>query len=178
MRFVCGLARRDAAGYANRVMAKKNPTPRIVNRKARHDYHILETLECGIILCGSEVKSVREGRVSLAEGFARIEPATGELWLHDVDIAMYDKASGLAQHTPKTKRKLLAHRKELRELARETGAPGQTLVPLAMYFNDRGIAKVQIGLAKGKARHDKRETLKKQQAQRAIQRGMTRKRIG
>ncbi len=157
---------------------KKSDNPRIVNRKAKHDYTILETLECGIVLSGSEVKSVRDGRVSLAEGFARIEPATGELWLHDVDIAMYAKASGGAQHAPKNKRKLLAHRKELRDLANATGSAGYTLVPLAMYFNDRGLAKVQIGVAKGKGHADKRESMKKRDAQRDIQRGMTRKRIG
>jgi SsrA-binding protein len=157
--------------------AKNNLSPRIVNRRARHDYFIEESLECGIVLSGSEVKSVREGRVSLAEGFARIEKS-GEMWLYDVDIAMYAKASGSSQHTPRTKRKLLAHRRELAEWKRQLDSSGHTLVPLAMYFNGRGIAKVEIGLARGKQHQDKRQTLKEKEARRDIARGMTRKRLG
>jgi SsrA-binding protein len=156
----------------------KSHTPRITNRRAFHDYHIDERLECGIVLLGSEVKTLRQGRVSLAGGFARVEPNTNELWLHNVNFAHYDHAHPERQHDPLNKRKLLAHKRQIASLAQQTQAKGSTLIPLAMYFNDRGIAKVEIGVARGKAHHDKREDLKKKEANRAISRGMTRRRIG
>ena len=152
-------------------------TRRIVNRRARHDYHILEALECGIALTGSEVKSVRNGKVSLAEGFARVEPHTMELWLHNVDIALYENSSTV-DDLPKRKRKLLARRNQIKHLFDKTIPKGTTLIPLAMYFNDRGIAKIEIGLVQGKARHDKRQAVQKREADRTIARAMSRKRIG
>lgn len=155
----------------------KTRTPRITNRKARHDYHILDAFEVGIELRGSEVKSVREGRASISEGFARVNTRTGELWLYDVDIAPYPQAPVTA-HEPKRPRKLLAHRREIERLTGETSAKGTTLVPLTMYFNDRGICKVELATAQGKARSDKRESLKKKEADRDMRRAMTRRRIG
>ena len=151
-------------------------SPRINNRRAAHDYVIHDRIECGIVLAGSEVKSVRNGKVSLAEGFARVEPRTMEVWLHDVDIAMYENAP--AQHVPKHPRKLLLHKREIASLVGRMSVKGMTLIPLAMYYNERGIIKLQIGVASGKGRADKRETLKRREATRDMQRAMTRRRIG
>lgn len=151
----------------------ENLSPRIANRRATHEYHILEKLECGIALRGTEVKSVRNARVSLAEGYARIDPKTRELWLCDVDIATYPPA-GPHQHEPKRQRKLLAHKRQIESMAGRLTSSGLTLVPLAMYFS-RGMIKVELGLAQGKKQHDKRQDIKKQQADRDIRRGMTRK---
>jgi len=154
---------------------KENLTPRVDNRRARHDYHILDKLECGIALRGSEVKSIRNGGVSLTEGYARVDPKKRELWLVDVDIAPYAQA-GENQHEPKRVRKLLAHKREIDQLITATQAKGATLVPLALYFV-RGMAKVEIGVALGKKQHDKRQDIKKREADREIRRGMTRKRL-
>ena len=151
-------------------------SPTIHNRRASHDYVIHDRIECGIVLVGSEVKSVRNGKVSLAEGFARIDPRKMEMWLHDVDIAGYENAP--ANHIPKHPRKLLLHRREIESLLGRMGSKGMTLVPLLMYFNERGIIKLQIGLASGKGHADKRESMKNREARRDIQRAMTRKRIG
>ena len=160
----------------------ENHSPRIVNRKARHDYHIVESFEVGIALRGSEVKSIRQGRASIAEGFARVEPKTMELWLYDVDISAYDHASsapGSGIPESKRPRKLLAHRKQIERLYGLTsGGGGTTLVPLTLYFNDRGIAKIELAVAEGKSKGDKRAGMKKQEANRAIRTAMTRKRIG
>lgn len=156
---------------------KADHSPRIVNRRARHDYFIDETLEVGIELVGSEVKSIREGKVSLGEGFARIEPRTGELWLYEVNISPYVNAP-VTNHSPTRKRKLLAHKREIERLAGLTDAKGYTLVPLTLYFNNRGIAKLEIGVARGKQTHDKRETLKKRESDKDIRRAMSRKRVG
>lgn len=151
--------------------------PEIVNRKARHDYLITDTLECGVQLVGSEVKAIREGRVSLGEGYARIDERTDEMWLHGVHISDYGPARGSANaHLPTQARKLLAHKREIRKLANETAKKGTTLVPLKMYFKD-GWAKVLIGVGIGKGKSDKREDLKKREADRDIQRAMTRKRL-
>jgi len=151
--------------------------PRIVNRKARHEYHIHETLECGIALVGTEVKAIRHGRVSLDEAFARVEGGQ-ELYLYNADVGKYDHASSVDQHEPKRKRKLLAHRAQIRQFAVATDSKGYTLVPLAMYFNDRGTIKVEIALVSGKAKVDKRDTVKEREAKRDMQRAMTRKRLG
>ncbi|MCC6908517.1 MAG: SsrA-binding protein SmpB [Phycisphaerales bacterium] len=157
--------------------SKPSSTPEINNRKARHEYHILETLECGIVLVGSEVKAVRAGQVSLNEGFARVDERTGEFFLYGVHISDYAPARGsVNRHAPAQVRKLLAHKREIRKLAAETRVKGTTMVPLKMYFKD-GYAKVLIGLATGKGQSDKREDVKKRDAQRDMQRAMTRKRI-
>jgi len=155
----------------------KTDAPRIVNRKARHDYTIEDSLEVGIKLEGHEVKAVRAGRVSLGEAFARVEPETGELWIYNLDIGAYDHAS-IVDHEPKRKRKLLAHRKQIKEFATLTHSKGATLVPLTLYFNDRGIAKIELAVARGKSHGDKRESIKERDSKREMRRAMSRKRIG
>lgn len=154
-------------------MAKKpdnpNDKPICTNRKARHEFEILNQLECGIALKGSEVKSLRDGKVSLDEAYARIKE--GELWLLGCDIAIYPQAS-LMNHEPRRPRKLLVHRRELRKFAAEAAHKGLTLVPLSMYFT-RGIVKVKIAVARGKKLHDKRESLKKNEAKREMQRAIS-----
>ena len=139
------------------------------NRKARHKFDVLETLECGIALLGSEVKSLRAGKVSIEEAYARIREA--EVWLVGCDIAEYPQAS-VWNHDPKRPRKLLLHSREVRKFAHQAHEKGLTLVPLKLYFNERGIAKVLIGLCRGKKLHDKREVLKKADVKRDIDRVM------
>jgi len=152
---------------------KPDYSPRIVNRRARHDYAITETLECGIKLVGSEVKSVRLGKVSLAEGYASVDPKSMALELHNIDIAHYPQA-GEHQHEPKRTRRLLAHKQQINQLMGATTSKGTTLIPLAMYFT-RGVAKVEIGVAEGKKHQDKRQDLKKKEHEREMRRAMTRR---
>ncbi len=151
------------------------PAERLVaeNRKARFRFEILDTLDCGIQLTGSEVKSLRDGKLSLEEAYARVKE--GEVWLVGADIAEYPQAT-LWNHVPKRPRKLLLHREEREKFANLAHEKGLTLVPLRVYFNARGLAKVQIGLCKGKKLHDKRETLKKADSKREIERAMRRER--
>ena len=132
------------------------------NRKAFHDYHLLETFEAGIVLLGTEVKAIREGRVNLRDSFARIE--NGELFLSNVNISPYSHR-GYADHEPLRQRKLLLHRDEIRKLIGKTVERGMTLVPVRMYFKD-GRVKVAISLAKGKKEYDKRETIKRRETDR------------
>ncbi|HEX5106486.1 MAG TPA: SsrA-binding protein SmpB [Pirellulaceae bacterium] len=143
------------------------------NRKARHRFEVLDSLECGIQLTGSEVKSLRDGKLSLDEAYARVKD--GAVWLVGADIAEYPQAT-LWNHLPKRPRKLLMHKEELRKFAAKAHEKGLTLVPLKLYFNPRGIAKVLIGLCRGKKLHDKRETLKKADSQREMDRAMRHKR--
>jgi len=151
--------------------------PEVVNRKARHKYHITDTLECGIALMGTEVKAVRLGKISLGEGYAKVDERTGELWLHNIHIGEYDPARGDAnKHDPHRKRKLLAHRREIHQLEVETQSKGTTLVPLKLYFKN-GYAKLLVGVGVGKGKADQREDSKKRDAEREMQRAMTRKRI-
>ncbi len=133
------------------------------NRKARHNYAIEDTLEAGIMLTGSEVKSLRLGRCTLVEAFA--EPRDGELFLINAHIPRYEGASHF-QHEENRKRKLLLHRKEIDRLMAAVQRKGMTVVPLSLYFNDRGRAKVQLGLAKGKNAIDRRDDIKKREWQR------------
>lgn len=155
--------------------SSKDHSPRIVNRRARHEYTILDTLETGINLLGSEVKAVRSGQVSLAEGFARIDPKDMDLYLHDVDIARYSHG-GPQQHEPKRRRRLLAHKRQIEKMLGLTTARSTTIIPLAMYFR-RGWVKVELGVARGKRHYDKRQDLKTREAREQVQRAMTRKRI-
>ena len=145
--------------YLDPAMAKKisDPNYKVIaeNRRARYDYAIMDDIECGIILEGSEVKSLREGGANIAESYATVE--NGELWLVNSYIAPYAQAKTF-KHDEKRRRKLLVSRKELSRLWSETQRKGMTLVPLVMYFNHRGIAKLKIGIAKGKQNHDKRQT--------------------
>jgi SsrA-binding protein len=144
------------------------------NKKARHDYSILDTYECGIVLTGTEVKSLRAGRASLIDGFVMIE--NGELWMHGVHIPEYTEGTW-TNHTPRRKRKLLVHREEIRKLSGKMKDSGTTLVPLQLYFKD-GRAKVEIALAKGKKAHDKRDSLMEAQATREINREISRRQSG
>lgn len=154
---------------------RKPRQPSIENRRARHEYFIDETLECGIKLTGTEVKSVRNGQVSLAEGYVRAVEEPPSLTLHGGHIAEYAPAGEKRQHDPVRVRVLLAHRREIRKLAEKTRAKGLTLVPLKMYFVN-GRAKLLIGLARGKKHRDKRQDEATRQAKREMDRAMARKR--
>lgn len=136
---------------------RDNPNYRVVaeNRRARFDYAIEDDIECGIVLEGSEVKSLRRGGANIAESYAAVE--NGELWLVNAYIAPYEQARSFG-HDERRRRKLLVSRKELARLWSDTQRKGMTLVPLVLYFNHRGIAKLKIGIARGKKTHDKRET--------------------
>ena len=149
--------------------------PRIANRKAWHDYHILEKLEVGIVLQGCEVKSVRNGQVSLAEGYARVEPETTELFLYGVNIAEYAQAGPAGRHDPIRRRKLLARKRQINNLLTATTAKGATLIPLALYFV-RGLVKLEIGVATGKRHYDRREELKQRDADRDMRRALSKRR--
>ena len=137
------------------------------NRKARHKFEVLDMLECGIMLVGSEVKSLREGRLSLDESYGRVRD--GEVWLVGADIAEYRQASHF-NHDPKRPRKLLVHRREIKKFAGKAHEKGLTLVPLKMYFNERGKVKLLLGLCRGRKLHDKREVLKKAELKRDLDR--------
>ena len=132
------------------------------NRKAFHDYHILDTFEAGLVLMGTEVKAIREGRVNLRDSFARIEG--GEVWVYNIHISPY-RNRGYSDHDPKRRRKLLLHRQEIRKLIGKTTERGMTIVPVRMYLKD-GRVKIAISLAKGKKAHDKRETIKRRETAR------------
>ncbi len=132
------------------------------NRKARHDYHVFDTYEAGIVLLGTEVKAIREGRVNLKDSYGRVE--NGEVFLHNLHVSPYSHR-GYSEHEPLRRRKLLLTRQEIRKLTVKTLERGFTLVPVRMYFK-RGLVKVTIGVAKGKKTYDKRETLKRRQIDR------------
>lgn len=137
------------------------------NRRARHDYEILETLECGLVLTGSEVKSLREGTAQIGDGYVRVED--DELWLFATHIAPWSSAVGFGSHDPDRKRKLLAHRHQVERLRGQTETQPLTLIPLRLYFKD-GRAKVEIGLARGRKQQDRRQALAKRQADREMAR--------
>ena len=128
------------------------------NRRARYDYFIDEKLEAGIVLQGTEVKSLRQGQASLSESWAG--PREGELWLNNCFIPEYNNSSSFANHEARRPRKLLLHRREMQRLIGAANRQGVTIVPMSIYFNDRGIAKVMLGLARGKRQVDKRQTSK------------------
>ena len=148
------MADKDEREKAQRLIAD--------NRKARHDYHILETYEAGVALLGTEVKAIREGRVNLRDSYARTE--RGEVWMMNVHISPYSHR-GYAEHPEMRQRKLLMHRHEIRKLIGRTAEKGLTLVPLQMYFKN-GRVKVLVGLARGKQAHDKRETIRRREVDR------------
>lgn len=137
-----------------------------LNRKARHEYHVEETLEAGLVLTGTEIKSIRAGRANLAEAYARIE--RGEAWLIGAHIAPYQQASRF-NHEPTRTRKLLLHRDQIAELVGKTQTRGYTLVPLRLYLRD-GLAKVELGLARGRKAHDKRRVIAERDARRQLER--------
>ena len=142
-----------------------------VNRRATHDFHILETLEAGLSLLGTEIKSIREGRVSIREAYVR--PEGDEMWLLGAHVAHYPPA-GPANHDPTRSRRLLLHRRQIRELSRRVEAEGMTLVPLRLYLKD-GRAKLEIALGRGKRRYDKRAAIAKRDAQRQMERALRRR---
>lgn len=153
-------------------MAKKQPDDRTVvatNRKARHDFLIVDTYEAGLVLTGTEVKALRAGRASLVDGFASIDG--GEAWLENVYIPEYSQGTW-TNHAPRRKRKLLLHRVEIDKLTGKSRETGYTLVPLQLYFRG-GRAKVEIALAKGKREYDKRQALRAKQDNREAQRAMS-----
>src|ERR1700730_834787 len=145
------------------------PRPAGQNRKARHDYDILETFEAGIVLVGSEVKSIRAGKVQLRDAFARV--IDGEVWLYSVHIAPYAFSSGFGLVDPDRARKLLLHRREIAELGRRTAQESLTLVPLSIYFKD-GRAKVNLALARGRRQYDKRAAIAARDANREAERAV------
>lgn len=151
-------------------MARDSEGRKIVasNRRARHEYELLERVEAGIALTGAEVKSIRAGKVSIAEAFGRID--NGEIWLHGMHISPYEAASRW-NTDPVRPRKLLLHRQEIRKLIGGVQEKGRTLVPLEIYFK-RGRAKVDLALARGKKLHDKRHDLKRQEAKREVERAV------
>ena len=138
------------------------------NRKARHDYHILETFEAGLVLKGTELKSIRAGKVNIADSFARLEK--GEAFLHQADIALYDKGN-VHNHDPRRVRKLLLNKAEILRLFQQTTLKGHTLIGLEMYWK-RGHVKILLGIAEGKTHGDKRQTIKNSEAQREMDRAI------
>ncbi|WP_328913747.1 MULTISPECIES: SsrA-binding protein SmpB [unclassified Streptomyces] len=151
-------------------MAKETGRKMIAqNKKARHDYHILDTYEAGLVLTGTEVKSLRLGRASLVDGFAQLDG--GEAWLHNIHIPEYTQGTW-TNHSARRKRKMLLHRAEIEKLLQKTQESGHTIVPLALYFKE-GRVKVEIALAKGKKEYDKRQTLREKQDRRESERVMS-----
>jgi SsrA-binding protein len=134
------------------------------NRKAKREYDLLEQLECGIELCGSEVKSIRAGNVSIGEAYGRVED--GQLWLMNVDIGEYAQAN-VMNHDPRRMRRLLLHRREIRKFAEASAEKGLTLVPLSMYFT-RGLVKVKMAIGRGRREYDKRQKLRKEHDRREM----------
>jgi SsrA-binding protein len=139
------------------------------NKKAFFNFEIVEKLEAGLVLQGSEVKSIRNGKVAIHEAYARVK--NGEVWIIGMDIALYPQAGPYHNHEPRAVRKLLLHRREINRLVAKTREKGLTLVPLALYFKN-GLAKLQIGLARGKKQYDKREAIKNREAARDLRRRM------
>jgi SsrA-binding protein len=148
-------------------MSRRGDRVVITNRRARYDYFVLERYECGIVLKGPEVKSIRNGRANLQDGYARID--AGEVWLFGMHVSPYEFSRG--DLDPVRPRKLLLHHKQIVELARATEEKGVTLVPLSVYFKD-GRAKVELAVARGKARYDKRQAIAERDAKRETQRAM------
>jgi SsrA-binding protein len=142
-----------------------------VNRKVYHDYHILETVEAGIALKGTEIKSIREGKVNIHDAYAK--PENGELWLNNAHIASYQPGS-INNHDPLRRRKLLLHRKEILYLSGQTDRKGLTIVPLKIYIK-KGVAKLELGIARGKREFDKRQTIAERETNREIQRSLKRR---
>ena len=156
------------------VMSDRKRAERLLadNRKAHHDYHILHTYEAGIVLLGTEVKSIREGRVNLRDSFARVEGS--EVFIYNIHVSPYSHR-GYADHEPTRRRKLLLHKGEIRRLIGKTVERGMTLVPVRMYLKN-GRVKVVVGVAKGKKTYDKRETIRRREAERETRRAIKQRR--
>ena len=157
------MAAKEKKDQRNRLIAQ--------NKKARHDFHIEDTYEAGLVLQGTEVKSLREGRASLVDGFVDVD--NGEVWLHGVHIPEYAQGSW-TNHAARRKRKLLLNRAEIHKIERKIGDKGYTIVPLSLYFKD-GRAKIEIALAKGKKEYDKRHSLAERQANREKEQAVQRR---
>jgi len=153
------------------VASRQQPSVIARNRRARHDYHIEDVVEGGLVLTGTEVKSLRAGRASLTDGFAQI--TDGEMWLHGVHIPEYTQGTW-TNHEPRRPRKVLLHRKEIDRLDRQTAERGLTIVPLSLYFKD-GKVKVELALARGKRTYDKRRDLAQRDAAREVERAFRRR---
>jgi SsrA-binding protein len=156
-------------GYLRIIMAKDKSTPIAKNRKAFHDYEILETFEAGMVLSGTEVRSLRDNNCQLTDAFALVR--NGEVWLSNLHISPY-KNGNIANVDPDRRRKLLLHKKQIRYLAEKTQEKGLAVVPLSMYFNRDGRVKMEIALARGKKLYDKRESMKKRDVNREIERAL------
>ena len=169
-----GMAKKDATKSSSKGKAPAADSGiKIVarNRKARHEYELLEKVEAGLVLTGTEVKSLRNGKANLEDAYAEIDK--GEVWLLGCDIPEYLQANRM-NHVPKRRRKLLLHRREIAKLDSKSGEKGLTLVPLSIYFK-KGIAKVELSVARGRKTYDKREAIKKQDAKRDIDRATRRR---
>lgn len=166
-----GAAKKKAAKKAGGKPATADVRLKSVaeNRKAKFQYELIDSVECGMALMGSEVKSMRDGKLSLDEAYIRVQ--RGELWLIGADIGHYSNA-GMWNHDPRRPRKLLLHAREFDRFSGMAKERGLTLIPLKVYFNERGFAKCVMGLVRGKKLHDKRETLKKRDTERGLQRAM------
>jgi SsrA-binding protein len=162
-------AKKMAAKRAAEREGRRGDRTVATNRRARHDYEVLETIEAGIALRGSEVKSLRDGKAQLADAYARVDD--GELWLYGVHIPAWQFATGFGGHEPDRKRKLLVHRKQIDELMGRTQQQSLTLVPLSLYFKD-GKAKVQLALARGRKLYDKRQAILSREAERESARAL------
>jgi SsrA-binding protein len=161
-------ARKTQAKRAAAKEAAQSGDRRVAtNRRARHDYELIDTFECGIVLQGSEVKSLREGRAQIADAYARV--ADGELWLFGLHIPPWHFATGFGAHDPDRRRKLLVHRRQIDELFGQTTQQPLTLIPLSIYFRD-GNAKVELALARGRKLHDKRQATLAREATREAER--------
>ncbi|KAK4534288.1 hypothetical protein CDCA_CDCA01G0313 [Cyanidium caldarium] len=161
-----GALRLEAAAAGKRK--DQTVTLTFENRKAHFSYDILSTLECGIELVGTEVKSVRAGRLNLRDAYARVDKHRMELMLHNAHISIHETTAKYFNHDPTRVRRLLAHKAEIRRLMYQQEKGGMTLVPLRCYFNKRGVLKTLIGVARGKKLHDKRESIKKRETQREL----------
>lgn len=148
-------------------MSKKYELPEIVNKKAKFNYEFIDSYKAGMVLTGTEIKSVKEGKVNLGDSFCYFR--NGELWLKNLHISEYKNAS-YANHEPMRLRKLLLHKKELRKLEGNIKEKGLTIIPYKIFFSDRGVAKIEIALARGKKSFDKRESIKERDTQKEIQR--------
>jgi SsrA-binding protein len=154
-------------------MSKVQPTVQISNRKAAHNFFISDTWEAGIMLTGTEIKAVREGKANLTDSFCLFRKE--ELWVRNIHISAYEHG-GYNNHEPRRERKLLLHAHQLRKLQSKLREKGTAIIPVRMYINDRGFAKLEIGLARGKKQYDKRESMKQAEAKRELGRVMKRNR--
>jgi SsrA-binding protein len=161
------VAKKSAAAAKD---ADKKPEPRVFasNRQAFHDYHVLESLEAGIALTGTEIKSVRAGKVNLRDSYARVQ--NGEVWLYNMHVSPYEQGNRW-NHEPTRPRKLLLHTREIGKLARESQAQGLTLVPLRMYAS-KGVAKIELAVVRGKKQYDKRDALADRESRRDLDRAV------